>query len=157
MKNGNDLPDVEMPSLLSKEFDVSINEIVSGKQLDTDNFKKVTDNNLISALHNSAFTLKEKIAFLRKRWIKEHVANIVLCTATWFIIVIFLALKLKECNAFVLLGAVGSILTVLFYVMLYNRMMSYVEQNAYPPTSQNSDKQNDKNNGQAKSLTRKIL
>lgn len=71
-----------------------------------------------------------------------------MCIATWFVVIVFLALKLKERNTFALFGAAGNILTVLFYVVQYNRIMAHVEQNGYSPTTKNSNKQkNDKNNG----------
>lgn len=60
-ENGNYMPDIEMLSLLSKEFDVSINELISGERLLLDDFKKAADNNLVTALNNSIFTLKERI------------------------------------------------------------------------------------------------
>ena len=62
-ENGNYMPDVEMLSLLSKEFGVSINELISGEQLWAEDFKKAADDNLVTALNNSTFTLKEKIVF----------------------------------------------------------------------------------------------
>ena len=69
-ENGNYMPDVEMLSLLSKEFGVSINELVSGERLATEDFQKAADDNLVTALDNSTFTLKEKIAFFKKKWLK---------------------------------------------------------------------------------------
>ena len=66
-ENGNYMPDVEMLSLLSKEFGVTINELIVGERLGTEEFKKAADNNLASALNNSTFTLKEKIAFFKKK------------------------------------------------------------------------------------------
>lgn len=66
-ENGNYMPDVEMLSLLSNEFDVSINEIISGERLNLENFKKAADENLVTALDNSTFTLKEKIKFFKKK------------------------------------------------------------------------------------------
>lgn len=132
-ENGNYMPDIEMLSLLSEEFDVSINELISGKRLDAKNFKKAADDNLVTALNNSTFTLKEKVAFFKKKWRKEHIAIIVLCALAWVGIVVSLGLKLKESGAFALLGAVGSMLAILFYVVLYNRMMAYVENRAYSP------------------------
>lgn len=136
-ENGNYMPDIEMLSLLSKEFDVSINELISGERLLIDNFKKAADNNLVTALNNSIFTLKERIAFFKKKWLHEHIATIVLCIVAWLSIMIWAAQKLKDSNYFVLLGAIGSVLAVLFYVVLYNRMMIYVENNAYRATSDN--------------------
>ena len=82
-ENGNYMPDIEMLLLLSKEFDVSINEIISGERLLTENFKKAADNNLVAALENSTFTLKEKISFFKKKWLREHIAAIILCAAAW--------------------------------------------------------------------------
>ena len=132
-ENGNYMPDIEMLSLLSKEFDVSINELISGERLLLDDFKKAADNNLVTALNNSAFTLKEKIAFFKKKWLHEHIATIILCIVAWIGIMLWVALN----NSYALLGAIGSILALLFYVVLYNRMMAYVENHAYRATSDN--------------------
>lgn len=132
-ENGNYMPDIEMLSLLSKEFDVSINELISGERLLLDDFKKAADNNLVTALNNSTFTLKEKIAFFKKKWLREHIATIVLCIVVWIGIMLWVALN----NSYALLGAIGSILAILFYVVLYNRMMVYVENHAYRATSDN--------------------
>lgn len=134
-ENGNYMPDIEILSLLSKEFDVSINELISGKRLLLDDFKKAADNNLVMALNNSAFTLKEKIAFFKKKWLREHIATIVLCIVVWIGIMLWVALN----NSYALLGAIGSILALLFYVVLYNRMMAYVENHAYRATSDNKE------------------
>lgn len=132
-ENGNYMPDIEMLSLLSKEFDVSINELISGERLLLDDFKKAADNNLVTALNNSTFTLKEKITFFKKKWLREHIATIVLCIVVWIGIMLWVALN----NSYALLGTIGSILAILFYVVLYNRMMAYVENNAYRTTSNN--------------------
>lgn len=132
-ENGNYMPDIEMLSLLSKEFDVSINELISGERLLLDDFKKAADNNLVTALNNSTFTLKEKIAFFKKKWLREHIATIAICVVVWIGIMLWVALN----NSYALLGAIGSILAILFYVVLYNRMMAYVENNAYRATSNN--------------------
>lgn len=132
-ENGNYMPDIEMLSLLSKEFDVSINELISGERLLLDDFKKAADSNLVTALNNSTFTLKEKIAFFKKKWLREHIATIAICVVVWIGIMLWVALN----NSYALLGAIGSILALLFYVVLYNRMMAYVENNAYRATSNN--------------------
>lgn len=134
-ENGNYMPDIQMLSLLSKEFDVSINELISGERLLLDDFKKAADNNLVTALNNSAFTLKEKIAFFKKKWLREHIATIALCIVVWLSIMLWVALN----NSYALLGAIGSILALLFYVVLYNRMMAYVENHAYRATSDNKE------------------
>lgn len=130
-ENGNYMPDVEMLSLLSKEFGVSINELVSGKRLATEDFKKAADSNLVTALDNSTFTLKEKIVFFKKKWLKEHIATIVLCVAVWIGIIVWTVQKLRGTDAYPLLGAIGSMLAILLYVVLHNRMMIYMEDHAY--------------------------
>ena len=130
-ENGNYMPDVEMLSLLSKEFGVSINELISGERLLADDFKKAADNNLVTALNNSTFTLKEKIAFFKKKWLHEHISTIALCIVAWIGIIIWTALKLRGSDSYSLLGAVGSLVAVLFYVVMHNRMMAYVEKHAY--------------------------
>ena len=138
-ENGNYMPNIEMLSLLSKEFDVSINEIISGERLETEEFKKAADDNLVTALASSTFTLKEKIAFFKKKWLREHIATIVLCVVAWIGIMVLLTLKTRGNDIFLILGAVGGLLAVLFYVVLYNRMMAYVENRAY----QNPDDETD--------------
>lgn len=133
LENGNYMPDIEMLSLLSKEFDVSINELISGERFLEEDFKKAADNNLVMALNNSIFTLKERIAFFKKKWLCEHIATIILCIVVWIGIMLWVALN----NSYALLGAIGSILALLFYVVLYNRMMVYVENHAYRATTDN--------------------
>ena len=134
-ENGNYMPDVEMLSLLSEEFGVSINELISGVRLAAEDFKKAADSNLVTALSSSTFTLKEKIAFFKKKWLHEHISTIVLCVVAWIGIIIWTALKLRGSDSYALLGAVGSMLAILFYLVLYNRMMAYVEKRAYPAAS----------------------
>ena len=133
-ENGNYMPDVEMLSLLSKEFGVSINELVAGERLATEDFKKAADSNLVTALDNSTFTLKEKIAFFKKKWLHEHISTIALCIVAWIGIIIWTALKLRGSDAYPLLGTIGSMLAIIFYMVLRNRMMIYVEDHAYRAT-----------------------
>ena len=142
-ENGNYMPDVEMLSLLSKEFGVSMNELISGERLTAEEFQKAADKNLAAALDNSTFTLKEKIAFFKKKWLREHIAAIVLCIVAWIGIIVWTAQKSRGSDAYQLLGAIGSMLGILFYVVLRNRMMIYVEDHAYRATP---DKENETKN-----------
>ena len=142
-ENGNYMPDVEMLSLLSKEFGVSINELISGERLLAEDFQKAADNNLVTALNNSTFTLKEKIAFFKKKWLHEHISTIVLCVVAWIGIIVWTAQKLQGSDAYPLLGTIGSMLAIIFYMVLRNRMMIYVEDHAYRATP---DKENETKN-----------
>ena len=142
-ENGNYMPDGEMLSLLSKEFGVSMNELISGERLTAEEFQKAADKNLAAALDNSAFTLKEKIAFFKKKWLHEHISTIALCIVAWIGIIIWTALKLRGSDAYPLLGTIGSMLAIIFYMVLRNRMMIYVEDHAYRATP---DKENETKN-----------
>ena len=130
-ENGNYMPDVEMLSLLSKEFSVSLNELISGERLAAKDFKEAADNNLVTALNNSVFTPKEKLAFFKKKWLHEHIAAIILCIVAWIGLVLWAVQKWQGSGVYPLLSAIGSMLGILFYVVLYNRMMVYAEKHAY--------------------------
>ena len=96
-ETGTYLPDVELLSLLSQEFGVSLNELVAG----------------------------------------ERLAAILLAPFVWIFALV--ALKLQNVEP-ALWGGIGGLLAMLFYVVLYNRMMAYVERNAYRPDPEKSDK-----------------
>ena len=115
-ENGNYMPDVEMLLLLTEEFGVSINELISGERLWAEDFKKAADSNLVAALNNSTFTLKEKVTFFKKKWLHEHIAAIVLCVVAWVGIILWTALKIR---AYTLLGAIGGMLAVLFLSLIH--------------------------------------
>ena len=124
------LPDVEMLSLLSREFGVSINELVAGERLIAEDFKKAADENLVTALDHSTFTLKEKQAFFKKKLRREHRSTILLCAVAWLVLIIVLRIRGVQPE---LCGAVGGLLALFNYAVLNNRMMAYVERNSFPP------------------------
>ena len=119
-----------MLSLLSKEFGVSINELVAGERLTVEEFQKAADTNLADALDHSAFTLREKQEFFKKKWQREHRSTIILCSVAQ--VVLMIALRMQNVEA-PLCGTVGGLLAVLYYAVLNNRMMAYVERNIFPP------------------------
>lgn len=127
-ENGHYLPDIEMMQLLSNEFNVSINELISGEKIKDSEYKEKAEENLIEALENSSFTLKEKIKFYKKKWLKEHIFDIVITIIVWIVIII--ALKLHNVEGY-LIGTISGILAILFYVVRYNQMMIYIENRAY--------------------------
>lgn len=49
-ENGNYMPSIEILSLLSREFSVSLNELVQGQRLEEAEFRAAADQNLASAL-----------------------------------------------------------------------------------------------------------
>lgn len=141
-ENGNYMPNIEMLSLLSKEFGVSINEIISGERLGAEEFKKAADDNLVTALASSTFTLKEKISFFKKKWLREHIVTIALCVLVWIGVMVLLKLNTQGNDTFPVLGALGGLLAALFYAVLYNRMIAYVEKHAYRNPDDETDDKN---------------
>ena len=127
-ENGHYLPDIEMMQLLSKEFNISINELISGEKIKDSDYKEKAEENLIDALENSSFTLKEKIEFHKKKWLKEHIFDIVLSIIAWLVVVI--SLKLQNVEGY-LIGTISGLLVIFFYVVRYNQMMKYVEDRVY--------------------------
>lgn len=55
-----------MLQILSKMYDDSINEILSGERLDDEKFKTKAEENIATALENSTFGLKEKKMIFEK-------------------------------------------------------------------------------------------
>lgn len=130
-ENGHYLPDIEMMQLLCKEFGISINELISGERIESSDYKEKAEENLIAALGNSSFTLKEKIAFFKKKWLKEHIFDIIISVIAWAAVIV--ALKLRNVEGS-LIGTVSALLGLFFYVVRYNQMMIYVEDRAYNKT-----------------------
>lgn len=126
-ENGVYMPDIEMLQLLGKEFGVSMNEILAGERIPEECFKERAEENLVSAMKSAgAFSIKEKIAFFKRKWIREHRFLIMLAlavVAAVFIIGIGKSIPWMTGTSF-LLGA-GC------YIWLYNRMMIYVEGNVF--------------------------
>ena len=52
-ENGNYLPPVEKLQILSKFYDVSINEILNGERINDSDYKNVSEENVKSALNRS--------------------------------------------------------------------------------------------------------
>lgn len=73
------MPDIEMLKLLSDVFHVSINKLLCGEQLTDANFREKADINIISAFKESSFSIKERTDFWKQKWIKEHMALIIIC------------------------------------------------------------------------------
>ena len=125
---GTYLPPVEMLKELSDLYGLTINEIVSGQRLNEEQFRQQAEENIAAALENNAFTLKERIRYYRRKWLRDHISRIVLCAAAWIVLIV--CLKLQGVEAY-LIGTVGGLMAVIFYVYLYNQMMRYVEARAY--------------------------
>ena len=127
-ENGRRLPDYSLLKELCNILSISINELFSGEKISDENYKKKSDENLMNALKDSSFTLQEKIIYYKKKWKKEHISTFVVTIVSWVVLIV--SLKLQNVD-FYLIGTIGGLLSILFYIVLYNRMMKYVENSAY--------------------------
>ena len=130
------LPDVSIMQDLCVVLDITLNELFSGEKINDANYKELTDNNLLEALEHSSFSLKEKIKFYKKKWIKMHIPNFIVT----FMILIGLAivLKFQNVDSFVS-GAIVGILSSSFCIIFYKNMMTYVENNVYKKIEKNDN------------------
>lgn len=127
-ERGLNLPDVSIMQDLCKILNITLNELFVGERILEEKYKEIADNNLLTALENSSFTLKEKIDFYKRKWKKDHISKIILCCISW--IVLIFALKFQNVQGYII-GTIAGMLAILYYVILYNQMMIYVENNAY--------------------------
>lgn len=134
-ENGNYMPPVEMLIELSKFYGVSINEILSGKRLAAAEMQAAAEENLKTALEETPFSLEEKKQYYAQKWKKEH----------WYVFVIpaLIALNLIIASAILEFKAgvfLGCLIPIPARLIAYNRMMSYVERNAFDGRGNNADK-----------------
>ena len=125
-ENGNYLPPADILLAMSRLFDVSVNEILSGKRLSADEYMEAAEANLAQTLKSDSFSLKEKIEFYKAKWLKEHIAIMVfvgICIAGTMIVGI---VTRKEG-----LIALSGLLILIAHGWRNNAMMTYVERNAY--------------------------
>lgn len=127
-ETGTYMPPVEMLEELSKIYGLTINELLSGKKLSTEEYKEMAETNIRETLKASTFDLKEKQSFYKKKWRKDQLFTIVICTVAWLVLLV--SLKLQGVEVY-MIGTVGGLLAVLFYAVLNNRMMAYVEDHIY--------------------------
>lgn len=65
-ETGSYMPDIELLIPLGEALGISVNELLAGERLSGDRFRKQADENLVEAVRESAFTLKERTDFSEK-------------------------------------------------------------------------------------------
>lgn len=119
------LPDVSLFKALCETLGITLNEFFAGEKIKEENYKEKADENLLQALENSTFTLKERQKYFKEKWQREHFVELML---TMFVIVFFIIYGwIKDSSItviFIIIGFVSGIVE-------NNRMMAYIEKNAF--------------------------
>ncbi|MBS1402904.1 MAG: helix-turn-helix transcriptional regulator [Oscillospiraceae bacterium] len=125
-ENGNYMPDIEMLQLLAQEFQVSINELLSGERLSGEDFRQKADENVIAVSKASVFSFEERKAYFKKKWRKEHISLLVVL---FFIFVASIVLPFVFDKSFFV--GLAPLVAFVEYGYQNNKMMIYVERNLY--------------------------
>ena len=125
-ETGNYMPPVEMLEELSDMYGMTINELLSGKKLSTEEYKEMAETNIKETLKASAFSLKEKQEFYKKKWLKDHAAIMIFIGIC--IIAVFTAGIINKNFG---VGYIAVLLLVLAHGWRNNTMMTYVERHAF--------------------------
>lgn len=124
-ENGICLPDVSLYMKICEILDITLNEFFSGERLTDESFKQVADSNLLSALENSTFTLRDKIDFFKRKWQKDHFFEIIVVMLVIIVFIIYGFIKDNGLQyVFMIIGFISGVIE-------NNKMMSYVEKSAY--------------------------
>ena len=125
-ENGNYLPPADVLFAMSQLFDVSVNELLSGKRLLAEEYKEAAEKNLTQTLKASSFSLKERIDFYKAKWLKEHSS-----------IMVFIGICIMGVALAGVICKQGWIISIAILLLLVahgwrnNTMMAYIEKNAY--------------------------
>ena len=127
-ETGKYMPDIDKLQELYAILGISINELLAGERIeDAAGFVKKADENLISVLSNdSTFGLQDRIAYFKRKWIREHKALILSGAILWCIL-FAVGICLKKPIVFALLPIAGLVI----YGYIRNQMMIYVEDRAF--------------------------
>ena len=122
-ENGNYMPDIELLTPLGELLGVSVNELLAGERLNDEQFRKQADENLVDAVVESRFSVKERTEFFKKKWLRDNIWLIVVSVAVG----VAASVKLSFDQLWVLISPFWLVV----FCGLRNRMMAYVEGRVY--------------------------
>lgn len=128
-ETGTYLPPAEMLLSMSELFSVSINEILSGRRLSNEEYRQSAEENLRQTVAASGFEVKERLDFFKKKWLREHIALMVIMGV---IVIAVFAAGIAAKNSLAAYSAVP--LALVFHCIRHNAMMTYAEYRAYDGT-----------------------
>ena len=127
-ETGKYMPDIDKLQELSAILGISINELLAGERIeDVAAFAKKADENLIAVISkDSTFGLQDRIAYFKRKWLKEHKTLILFWSILWCI-VFAVGICMKQPIVLALLPIAGLVI----YGCIRNQMMIYVEDRAF--------------------------
>lgn len=124
-ENGRCFPDVSLYKELCNILGITLNEFFAGEKIDDKDYKEKADENLLLALENSSFTLKERIDFFTEKWKKEHRFELII---SMIVIILVMFFGFYKDNG---LQFIAIIVSPIWSIHQYNTMKAYVENHAY--------------------------
>ena len=125
-ENGNYMPDIEMLQLLSKVFDVGINDLLAGEKIADEDFRQKAEENIIEVATSSAFSFEERKVYFKRKWRKEHIALFVILG---LILIASAVIPLIIDKLWLI--SFSPVIALIEYGYQNNRMMIYVENQLY--------------------------
>ncbi len=124
-ENGDYLPPVEMLQILSDKYGVSINEILSGELTDGKDYNTKAEENVVVSLENNAFNLKDNKNFFEKKWLHDHLLELIVEIFLMLFFAVVSAIFCKE------LCVVLSFVCLIWILWIDNRRSAYLEDHIY--------------------------
>lgn len=121
------MPSIDMFEALAETFNISINELLAGEVLDDKSFRRNADENVMRLARSEIFSGKEKSDYWKKKWRKEHIADFVISAVVALAFLIAVPIIFEE----PIMSAFTSVVVLIEYIVLNNRMMGYVEGHLY--------------------------
>lgn len=125
-ETGTYLPPADTLLAMSELFSVSINDILSGKRLSVEEYKQASEENLVQALKSGSFSLMERMAFYKKKWLKDHIA---LLTVMGLIVLGVFVTGFVLRNE--IITACSMLLLIVAHCIGHNSMMAYAEHKVF--------------------------
>lgn len=125
-ETGTYLPPVEMLQLLSEIYGITINEILSGERLSEQAYREKAEENIKTALSESAFTLKEKIDYYEKKWTQDHRLDGIVGLILVLLGIVVLEMLVEEIGA-----VIGFGIGMYWLTRRRNEKRAYIEDRAF--------------------------
>lgn len=125
-ETGAYLPPAEVLMAMSELFGVSVNELLSGRRLQPEEYRAAAEENLTQAVASGSFTLQERIDYYKRKWLKDHASTLVLL-GIGILAAYSAGLLLRK--PWWISGSL--VLTLLAHGWRHNTMMAYVERMAF--------------------------